>query len=95
MRAYWVDSLVKIACPVLDALSRERLREEMPVESVNDIDDRKTCTYLEALGRTLCGLAPGWSWKGWTDKNGKNSSASVSWPGRRSPLAWIRILPII
>lgn len=58
MRAYWVDSLVKIACPVLDALSRERLREEMPVESVNDIDDRKTCTYLEALGRTLCGLAP-------------------------------------
>lgn len=58
MRRYWVDSLTKIAYPVLDALARGRLREEMPVESVTDIENRKTCTYLEALGRTLCGLSP-------------------------------------
>lgn len=30
----------------------------MPVESITDIENRKTCTYLEALGRTLCGLSP-------------------------------------
>ncbi len=58
MRRYWVDSLTKIAYPVLDALARGRLREEMPVESITDIENRKTCTYLEALGRTLCGLSP-------------------------------------
>lgn len=95
MRAYWVDSLVKIACPVLDALSRERLREEMPVESVNDIDDRKPAPIWKPSAAPCAASPPGWSWKGWTEKNGKNSSASVSWPGRRSPLAWIRILPII
>lgn len=58
MRSYWVDSLTKIAYPVLDALARGRLREDMPVESITDIENRKTCTYLEALGRTLCGLSP-------------------------------------
>ena len=58
MRSYWVESLTKITSPVLDALARGRLREEMPVESITDIENRKTCTYLEALGRTLCGLSP-------------------------------------
>ena len=31
-RAYWIENLWKIAFPVLDAGSRGRLRDEMPVE---------------------------------------------------------------
>ncbi len=48
----------KIAYPVLDALSRDSLRREMPIESKSPREDRETCTYLEAFGRTLMGIAP-------------------------------------
>lgn len=54
-RIYWVDTLHRVSYPVLFALSERRLKERMPVESKID---RSGCTHLEALGRTLCGLAP-------------------------------------
>lgn len=55
-RQYWVDALLRIARPVLKALSERRLRIEMPVEA--KADDRNLYTHLEALGRTLAGIAP-------------------------------------
>ncbi|SDD55453.1 hypothetical protein SAMN02799630_03923 [Paenibacillus sp. UNCCL117] len=55
-RKYWVDTLVRIAQPVLQALAERRLRAAMPVEAKTD--DRSDCTHLEALGRTLAGMAP-------------------------------------
>lgn len=55
-RKYWVDTLVKIAQPVLHALAERRLRIVMPVEAHND--DRGDYSHLEALGRTLAGIAP-------------------------------------
>lgn len=55
-RRYWVDTLLKIAQPVLHALSERRLRIEMPVEAHGD--DRRDYSHLEALGRTLAGIAP-------------------------------------
>lgn len=55
-RKYWVDTLVQIARPVLAALSEKRLALEMPVESSGE--GRSDYTYLEALGRTLAGIAP-------------------------------------
>ncbi|GIP17320.1 hypothetical protein J40TS1_29620 [Paenibacillus montaniterrae] len=55
-RQYWVDALLRIAHPVLKALSERRLRIEMPVEA--KADDRILYTHLEALGRTLAGIAP-------------------------------------
>jgi len=55
-RQYWVESLVRIAYPVLDALSRRQLKLRMPVEAW--YEDRRQYTYLEALGRTLAGIAP-------------------------------------
>ena len=55
-RKYWVDTLVRIAHPVLDALAESRLVIDMPVESQEG--DRSDYAYLEALGRTLAGIAP-------------------------------------
>ena len=59
LRKYWLDTLLRIAGPVLTALSNDRLKQEMPVETVaGEENERKKVTYLEALGRTLAGIAP-------------------------------------
>ena len=55
-RNYWVKTLVKIAEPVLFNMANGRLTAVMPVES-NGFN-RHEVTYLEALGRTLVGIAP-------------------------------------
>jgi hypothetical protein len=57
-RAYWCLLAGRLATPVLDALSRRRLKAEMPVETHPSSKDRAQVTHLEALGRLLCGLAP-------------------------------------
>jgi hypothetical protein len=58
-RKYWVNTLTKIADPVLLNLSKGRLKAMMPVE-VNPAGtlDRTKVTYLEALGRLMAGMAP-------------------------------------
>src|SRR6185437_3314280 len=55
-RAYLVKTLVKIANPVLTALSKNELKKEMPVESSGE--HREKFTHLEAFGRLLSGIAP-------------------------------------
>ena len=55
-RKYWVDTLLKIVTPVLENMADGKLKEKMPVEAKNP--DRDSVTHLEALGRTLTGLAP-------------------------------------
>ena len=55
-RKYWVDTLLKIAEPVLYHMANGRLSAVMPVES-NGVN-RHEVTYFEALGRTLVGIAP-------------------------------------
>ena len=58
-REYWVDMLIKITLPVLQALSEGRLKKSMPVETAPGLlEDRRRVTHLEALGRSLAGLAP-------------------------------------
>jgi hypothetical protein len=58
-RKYWIETLTRITLPVLDALSKDKLKAVMPVESFpNSVEGRKKVTYLEALGRSLAGLAP-------------------------------------
>lgn len=58
-RASWVAMLDRVARPVLEALSERRLKASMPVEAFAGREqDRRKCTYLEALGRTLAGIAP-------------------------------------
>ena len=55
-REYLIKTLTRIADPVLEALSKNVLREQMPVEAKTT--DRKNYTYLEAFGRLLAGMAP-------------------------------------
>jgi hypothetical protein len=55
-RRYMVQSLIKIADPVLGALSQNKLKKEMPVEETGH--GRAEFTHLEAFGRLLAGMAP-------------------------------------
>lgn len=53
-RKYLVQTLSKIADPVLKVLSQNKLKELMPVEAKTE--GRKNYTYLEAFGRLLAGM---------------------------------------
>ncbi|MDF2963130.1 MAG: hypothetical protein K0S39_4865 [Paenibacillus sp.] len=55
-RIYWIDTLSRIAQPVLYHLTNRKLKEAMPIE--RKIEDRHLFTHLEALGRLLTGMAP-------------------------------------
>jgi hypothetical protein len=58
-RAYWSDLLYKIAYPVVHNLSAGTLRKNMPLEtSPKYIMQAEKVSYLEALGRTMAGIAP-------------------------------------
>lgn len=55
-REYLVQTLVRIADPVLVSLSQNQLRAKMPIESSGT--KREEYTHLEAFGRLLAGMAP-------------------------------------
>lgn len=60
-RKYWLRQMDKLARPVLSNLAEGKLKERMPVELADKIDNaanRKSVSYLEAFGRTLSGIAP-------------------------------------
>ena len=50
--------MLKIVTPVLECAAAGKLREKMPIYAHPDVHDRENYTYLEALGRTVCGIAP-------------------------------------
>lgn len=56
-REYLVKTLVRIADPVLVALSQNKLKETMPIEA-KVTKDRVYSSHLEAFGRLLGGMAP-------------------------------------
>lgn len=55
-RTYWLQTMRKIADPVLINLANQTLKVQMPIES--KVDDRKNYSHLEAFARLLCGMAP-------------------------------------
>lgn len=58
-RDYWLSTLLKVTEPVLAAAAAGQLKATMPVEAAPGQEPgRRNVTYLEALGRTLAGLAP-------------------------------------
>lgn len=58
-RDFWVKTLYKISWPVIHNLAEGTLRENMPVEVPPGIDNAAIhFTHLEAVGRTLAGVAP-------------------------------------
>lgn len=60
-RAYLVGSLTRMADPLFNALSQEKLKQLMPVEKSPDMVKANripSSTHLEAFGRLLGGMAP-------------------------------------
>ena len=57
-RASWLGALDRVCRPVLTALSARELAARMPVETAPGSSNRRKVTHLEALGRTLAGIAP-------------------------------------
>lgn len=55
-RAVWVQTMTRLADPVLINLSNGTLRKNMPYESLSK--ERSKFSHLEAVGRLLCGMAP-------------------------------------
>lgn len=59
-REYWVKSMIKIIDPLYVNLSQNTLRQNMPVETfdgLNNGNTRKNVTHLEALGRSFNGIS--------------------------------------
>lgn len=54
-RVFWLETMLRIAKPVLSALAKGELRKELP-ESKHT--EREVFAPLEAFGRTACGIAP-------------------------------------
>ncbi|MCD8385890.1 MAG: DUF2264 domain-containing protein [Bacteroidales bacterium] len=57
-RQTWIDQMTKIANPVLENLANGTLKQNMPFESLSNDPKRQEVSYLEAVGRTICGIAP-------------------------------------
>ncbi len=58
-RAYWSNLLYKMASPVIFNLSQSTLKKNMPVEKAPGYTlNAAKVTYLEAVGRTMAGVAP-------------------------------------
>lgn len=65
-RKFWIDHLSQISYPILRYTAMDSLKIMMPVYT----ETTKKFQYLEALGRTICGVAP---WIELTDKNDEES----------------------
>lgn len=74
-RDYWLKTLESVAGPVLKTMAHRQLKRSMPVESKSD---RSQFTHLEALGRTLCGIAP-WLEAKTADEEEQQQSRFVQW----------------
>lgn len=58
-REYWCQLLYKIASPVILNLANSSLKKNMPVEKAPQYALKaEKVTYLEAVGRTMAGVAP-------------------------------------
>ena len=58
-RAEWVKLLSRVVFPVMRAAAEGKLQQAMPVEAAKGHEDeRRKVTHLEAVGRTIAGIAP-------------------------------------
>jgi hypothetical protein len=60
-RDLWLSYMDKIARPVMSNIASDKLKEKMPVvlsKTIDNAEHRKKVAYLEAFGRTMCGIAP-------------------------------------
>ena len=57
-RRYWVEQMTRIASPVLENLAAGTLKKNMPYETRHNSAEHRQVTFLEAVGRTICGIGP-------------------------------------
>lgn len=57
-RRVWIKTMTRISVPVLENLAAGTLKQNMPFESLALDPLRREVSYLEAVGRTICGIAP-------------------------------------
>jgi hypothetical protein len=60
-RKQWLAYLDKVARPVMQNIAQNQLKANMPIVTSGTIDNKEQrikVAYLEAFGRTLCGIAP-------------------------------------
>ena len=71
-RQYWLDTMLRISLPVIEAAAEERLHRDMPcecrVEDEVQVNIRRRFTHLEAVGRTVDGISAWISCKGLSGK---------------------------
>lgn len=79
-RSTWVRWLTRIAKPVLANAAADRLKATMQVEvRVGNKVDRRPVSHLEALGRTLAGVAPWLEGQGLTGEEEALRSQHAKW----------------
>lgn len=83
-RSKWLAIVERVAQPVLEAISQQKLRATMPVEAApGQAEARSKTTHLEAVGRLLSGLAP------WLETGSAvNSAEEALWSRYRE---WARL----
>lgn len=60
-RQLWLSYMDKVARPVLKNIAEDQLKANMPIvlsPKIDNSDSRIRVAYLEAFGRTLCGISP-------------------------------------
>lgn len=60
-RQVWLLYMDKIARPVIQPLSEDRLKATLPIvlsKTIDNVANRSKVAYLEAFARTLCGISP-------------------------------------
>lgn len=60
-RQLWLSYMDKVARPVLKNIAEDQLKANMPIvlsPKIDNSDSRTRVAYLEAFGRTLCGISP-------------------------------------
>ena len=59
-RQYWIQTIVKIADPVINNLSKDQLKKKIPIGRSSSAlaSRREFVTHMESVGRTIAGIAP-------------------------------------
>ncbi|GAA0880646.1 DUF2264 domain-containing protein [Algoriphagus jejuensis] len=81
-RELWLDYLDRVARPVISNLAEDQLKANMPIALAPKIDNTETRTrvaYLEAFGRTLCGIAPWLNGEGGSEREQKMRAQYRAW----------------
>lgn len=81
-RDTWLKYMDKVARPVLSNIAAGKLKENMPdvlSERIDNPENRKKVAYLEALGRTLSGIAPWLNGEGGSSKEIKLRNQYREW----------------